>query len=176
MSLAGAVTSIIFVATKVCRDKHVFVPTKHVFCRKKSTSFVATKVCLSRQNYVCHDKAFVVTNICRDKHEFDKSFVSTRTRLSRQNFCHDKHTFVVTKDVFCRDKHMFVATKTILVEAPANDSPVPATDHGEGCWQAYVTDCSSEVTAKQHQTGAVPTGNNRQCSLLDPSVHRPQMV
>ena len=56
VSLAGAATSIIFVATK------------HVFCRYKSM-FVATKVCLSRQNYV-----FVTTNVlsrqayfCRDK-------------------------------------------------------------------------------------------------------------
>ena len=136
-----------------CHDK-TFVTT-NMCLSQQNMSFVATKVCLSRQNYVCHDKAFVVTNICRDKHEFDKSFVSTRTRMSRQNFCHDKHTFVVTKDVFCRDKHMFGATKTILVEAPANDSPVPATDHGEGCWQAYVTDCSSEVTTPHRNTRQV---------------------
>ena len=42
LSLAGAATSTIFVATK------------YVFCRQK--------VCLSRQNYVCLDKSFVATN------------------------------------------------------------------------------------------------------------------
>ena len=50
-----------------CRDKHVFKATKK--------SFVATKVCLPRQNFcrdkkICRDKTFVATNICRDKHVF----------------------------------------------------------------------------------------------------------
>ena len=59
-SLAGAATSIIFVATK------------HVFRHDKSM-FVATK-------YFCHDKTFVATNICCDKH-----FVATKDAcLSRQ--------------------------------------------------------------------------------------------
>ena len=35
ISLAGAATSIIFVAIKGCRDKYVFVATKDVFCRDK---------------------------------------------------------------------------------------------------------------------------------------------
>ena len=53
--------------THVCRDKfycnkHTFVTTKGVFCDDKCV-FVATKVSLSQQNYVCHDKSFVVTNI-----------------------------------------------------------------------------------------------------------------
>ena len=50
--------------------KHVFVATKHVFCRDKTrllsrqnTSFVATKICLSRQNYACRYKHVVATNI-----------------------------------------------------------------------------------------------------------------
>ena len=54
LSLAGAATIIISVA---CLSR-------------QNTSFVATKVCLSRQNHVCRDKRFVVTNICRDKHVF----------------------------------------------------------------------------------------------------------
>ena len=61
--LAGAVTSIIFVATKVF--------TKHVFCREKKT-LVATKLCLSRQNF------------CRNKHNFvatEDVFVATQMIL-----------------------------------------------------------------------------------------------
>ena len=60
--------------------------------------FVATNMCLSRQN---------------------KSFVATKVCLLRQNFCcifffcRDKHTFVATKGVFCRDKHVFVTTKRL---------------------------------------------------------------
>ena len=84
VSMSGAATSIIFVATNTCltrqntsfalfccdksffsrqayfcREKHVFVATKDVFCRDKRrvlslqkmsvTMLVATKVCLSRQ-------------------------------------------------------------------------------------------------------------------------------
>ena len=140
--LAGAATSIIFVATKV------------VLCCDKSM-LVATKL-LSRQTYSCCKKTFVATNICRDKHIFvvticccdkltfvttkhvfcrDKSMLVRTTKLSQQKnivatnvlfvqqkFCCSKHTFVMTKDVFCYDKHMFVMTKMILVAAPANDT------------------------------------------------------
>ena len=76
-----------------------------VCCNK---SFVATKICLSRQKF------------CRDKHTFvatEDVFCGTNTCLSRQNFCRDKHilVFVVTnvclsRQNFCRDKIMFVAT------------------------------------------------------------------
>ena len=95
---------------------------------RQNTSFVATKVCLSRQTRVCRDKGFVSTSTC----------------LPRQKFCLDKHTFVATKVVFCQciqkyaclDKIMFVATnicrdksfvptKMILVAAPASDSNPP---------------------------------------------------
>ena len=118
-----------------------------------ATSFVATKVCLSRrQKYVCHDKhIFVATNmilslqnICRYKH----TFVATNIILSCQNIfclkyaCRDKHVFVatnicldkrfVTTKIFCRDKHNFVCrdktfvkTKMMLVAAPANDRHSP---------------------------------------------------
>ena len=63
---------------------------KYHFCCDNSfvmtnTSFVETKVCLSRQNF------------CRDKHVcHDKSFVATRI------FCHDK-SFVI-KAYFCHGK------------------------------------------------------------------------
>ena len=42
-----------------CRDKQVFVKTKHIFCRNKS--FVATIICLSRQAYSCCDKRRVLS-------------------------------------------------------------------------------------------------------------------
>ena len=88
--LAGAATSIIFVAIKR------FVATKYVFYNDKSMP-VTTKL-LSRQNYVCHNNHVFVTTkvylsrqtrICRDK-----SFVVIKNILSRQTyFCCDKHTF-----------------------------------------------------------------------------------
>ena len=61
VSLAGAATSITFVATKVllrqtraCRDKRVFVATKHVFCREKY---------LSQEILFCHNKTFIETKM-----------------------------------------------------------------------------------------------------------------
>ena len=116
LSLAGAATSIIFVATKhvfchdksmlvatklvarqnFCRDKHIFVVTKHL----SRQTFVATNIILSRQKF-CHYKlTFVTTNT---------SFVAIEVCLSRQNiwpnFCRDKRV--------CRDK-TFVPTKIIV--------------------------------------------------------------
>ena len=74
LSLAGAATSIIFVAT--------------------NRSFVATKVCFSRQNF-CHDKImYVATN-----------------HLSRQisNICLSRQAY------FCRDKRRVSLDKSMLV-------------------------------------------------------------
>ena len=78
-----------------CSDKYVFVATNMCFSRQ-NTSFVATKVSLQRQNYVCRDKTFVATNICRDKHVFVTTNVLSRqkTCLSRQNYA---CSFVATK-------------------------------------------------------------------------------
>ena len=93
------------------------------------TTFVATKLLLSRQNIfvatnICRDKYFVVTgillsrqnNFCLEKKYayHDKTFVATNTCLLRQ-------IFVVSK-IFCCHKHNFVATKIILVASPANDT------------------------------------------------------
>ena len=95
-----------------CRDKHVFV--------RQNTSFVATKVCLSRQTYFCRDKYnFAVTKVLSRQTYFlqNMSFVATNVCLSRQTrVCRDKYLsrqkyFVQTKDVFCDSKHVFVATK-----------------------------------------------------------------
>ena len=52
--------------TRVCRDK--------------------TRL-LSRQKYACHDKTFVATKLCLSR----QIFVTTKV------FCRDKHTFVATK-------------------------------------------------------------------------------
>ena len=56
-----------FVTTNICRDKHNFVMTINFFATtsilllRQNTSFVMTKVCLSRQKF-CHDKhVFVMT-------------------------------------------------------------------------------------------------------------------
>ena len=73
LSLVGAATSIIFVATNMCLSW-------------QNTSFVVTKVCLSQQNYVY---TFVATKdvFCCDKHVF------VATNICWQNF------FVVTKTI-----------------------------------------------------------------------------
>ena len=100
VSLAGAVTSIIFVGIK------------HIFCRDKTGL-------LSRQKYACRDNVIGGSghknHFCRDK-----SIVGYKHNFC-QNFCRDKHAFVTTKSVFChsldkikfcRDKHVFVTTNT----------------------------------------------------------------
>ena len=64
--LAGAATSIIFVAIKrfvetnmfVCRDKTRLLSRQKYACHDKT--FVATKICLSQQSRVCHDKSILV--------------------------------------------------------------------------------------------------------------------
>ena len=85
LSLAGAATSIIFVATNL-------LSRQTRICRHKS--FVATNTCLPPQKF-CRDKhVFAAT-----KHVLTKAFVATKLCLSRQRFCRDKHTFVATKDV-----------------------------------------------------------------------------
>ena len=80
-------------------DNYVFVT------RVCHTSFVATKVCLPRQNKISRDKGFVATGIlivatkdmfCRNKHVFVATKVSLY--LSRQNYIScDKHVFVVSR-------------------------------------------------------------------------------
>ena len=80
---------------------------------RQNTSFVATKVCLSRFFYFKLYKHMLYLSP-------NNSFVATNIILSRQKFCRNKHIFVATKDLFCRDK-AFVATKIVLAAVPAND-------------------------------------------------------
>ena len=95
LSLAGAATSIIFVAKNTCLSRQ------------------KTRL-LPRQKYACRDKPFVATNICRNKH----NFVATNVWLSRQKY------FVATNVSSPQTRLClsFVATKMILVSAPANDT------------------------------------------------------
>ena len=61
------------------------------------------KFCLSRQNYVRHDKTLVATSILLSRQK--TCFVATKVCMSRQKFCRNKMMFVATKDVFCRAKN-----------------------------------------------------------------------
>ena len=92
LSLAGAATSIIFVATNKC-----FVT--------KNTPL------LSRQKYACRHRRFFAKTLCLSRQNI---FVATKLLLRQILVCRDKHTFVATKDVFCCDKHVFVARKISL--------------------------------------------------------------
>ena len=80
LSLAGAATSIIFVATNTfvaTKDDKTFITTNTCFCRDKH-NFVATNIILSQQKFGRDKHAFVATKdvFCRDKH--------AAKRLSRQ--------------------------------------------------------------------------------------------
>ena len=76
----------------VCHDKHMFV---------------ATHVCLLRQNF-CHDKHIFVVKSCSNKTCHDKlTFVATKTCLSWQN------TAIVMTNT-CLSRQIFVATKVLL--------------------------------------------------------------
>ena len=147
VSMAGAATSIIFVATNMCLSQ------QHVSCCNKSmlvVTFVTVK-------YFCCNKSFVTTNICCDKHVFvtTKDVLSPQTRvcgdkskLVARNMCLSQQIFVARK-VLSRQKYVcatsihlsqqkmcfelrqtqtrvchdktFVATKIVLVAATAND-------------------------------------------------------
>ena len=122
---------------------------------RQNRYFVATKVCLSRQN-VCRDKhVFVATNICGKK----KYFVATKLRLSRQKFRRGKHTFV--------------ATKMVLVAAPANDisaasdQPQPtdttsAASDNDGVAMAEASRATPTEARKQPTTTKVQSLRRRQ--------------
>ena len=113
ISLAGAATSIIFVATtvlsrqtRVCRDNTRLSSRQKYACRDKT--FIATKLFLSRQNIFVETKDV----FCRDKHVSLplQGFVGTKLCFSRQIFVATKVCLSRPTRV-CRDKHTFVATK-----------------------------------------------------------------
>ena len=115
VSLTGAATCIIFVATKVllrqtrvCRDKtRLFSRQKYAYRDKHI--FVATTL-LSRQK-ICRDKLiFVATNT---------SFVATKICLVT-NTCVSRQKYFVTTNIILSRDERFVAA-SILVAAPAND-------------------------------------------------------
>ena len=105
LSMAGAATSIIYVTTKK-------IVTTNTCLLWQNTSFVATKVCLSRQSFCCHKHIFVTTQLlsrqtfCRNK----LTFLTTNTRLSRQNY------------VFWSDKSMLVTWQTRVPDRHASRS------------------------------------------------------
>ena len=90
------------VSTNICRDKHVFVVAKRIFCCDKKYAccmFVMTNMCLSWQ-------VFVMIQLC---------------------FCHEKHAFVATKYVFCHDKRLSRETRAChnkngTLASPASDT------------------------------------------------------
>ena len=96
------VSSHTFVLTNICRDKHNFVAkslllSQQMCLLRQNTFFVATKVCLSQQNFCCDGQVLLLLR--------QKYFVATSKILSRQKFWRGKHTFVVTKDLFWSDKN-----------------------------------------------------------------------
>ena len=115
LSLAGAATSIIFVVT------NGFSQQTNMCLSRQNTSFVATKVCLQRQNFCRAIIIFVTTKyFCRDKYFRENTCLSRqayfgrdkRHALSRQSTC------LFRQNCVCRNK-CFVATKMILMAVPA---------------------------------------------------------
>ena len=119
ITLAGAATSIIFVAIKFFlkfsdRARCLLLPLAGT---AKSIILVRTKVLCSRQKYACRDKNILLRqNVCHDKYLWHV-FVATKICLSQQNYvCRDKHVFLATKRLrdkylsqqtyFCRDKRV----------------------------------------------------------------------
>ena len=87
--MAGAATSIIYVATKIL--------SRQTRLSRQNTSFVAIKVFLSRQNFCHHIHIFVTTKLL----SWQAYFSSIIGRS-----CHEYN--------FRRDKHVFVATEVCL--------------------------------------------------------------
>ena len=111
LTLAGAATGIIFVATntcfvvtKLCLSRQIFVA---YFCRDKKR-VLSCQTRLSRQKYACRNKTFVVTKLCCRS----KTFVATKFCLSWQKY-------------FCKSKSILLTRQNwnvILAAAPASDT------------------------------------------------------
>ena len=147
-----------------CRDKNVFVATKHIFCRDKSM-LGATNV-LSWENYVCRLNIFVAAKLLSRLR-----FVVTNTCLSLQKFYRDKHTFVATIDAFCSDKHVFVATKVSLSRQNLWSNICLASE--KFCRDQYTFVVTKDVFCRDKNDNC---GSSRQWWTtrlpLDPNVHR----
>ena len=118
LSLAGAATSIILIATKVwlSRQKKKLLRQKYFIATKPLSRqiFLATniilsrqtRVCryktrlLSRQKYACHVKTFVATNTCLLR----QRFVATKVLSRRAYFCRDKRRLLLWQRQVCRNK------------------------------------------------------------------------
>ena len=88
LSLAGAATSIIFVATNTCLSRQICV-------------FPWQNTCLSLQNYVCRDKYFSGQRFCRDK-----NILSRQKKLATKLLSRQAHVFLPTK-VLSRQKYLW---------------------------------------------------------------------
>ena len=161
ISLVGAATIMIFVATKVlscpkfCHNKCIFVITKHIFCRNKNT-LVTTKLWSQQQ-----------TNICRNKH----NFVTTKLWSQQAYFCRDKHAWFSEKRIMFFVT-TFIMTKMILVKAPANDS-AKAYDSSLQCqsisWPHWLQEWQSSPSQTLNKSPPPPPPEAVQ-SLLSPSL------
>ena len=90
LSLAGAVTSIFFVATNVL-SRQIFVATNIIFVASKTrilsqqkTSFVATK-------YACRDKTFGLKTFGLKTFVATKLCFTTKVLSRQAYFCRDKN-------------------------------------------------------------------------------------
>ena len=118
-------TNTILLQQNFCRDKLTFIAI-NMFVLRQNTSFVATKVCSSWQNFYCDKHMFVMPNICHAKwfvrtKIFYHDKIMTKVLSQQGYFCCDKRHVLLRQTHVCRDK-TFVVTKIILVAAPANDS------------------------------------------------------
>ena len=89
ISLAGAATRIIFVATNtclsrqnICRDKYIFVATN--ICRYKLT-FVSTNMCLSRQDTFVATKTILVSAHANDTEKGILTLPRGRIKRNRED-------------------------------------------------------------------------------------------
>ena len=95
ISLAGAATRIIFVATNtclsrqnICRDKYIFVATN--ICRYKLT-FVSTNMCLSRQDTFVATKTILVSAHANDTEKGILTLPRGRIKRNREDTVGNKH-------------------------------------------------------------------------------------
>ena len=119
LSLAEAATSTLFVAPKICHDKHVLVTTKRL---------------LSRQAYFRRDKRRVLSlqnYISGAKYLSWQTFVATKVLSQQAYFCRDKRRVLSRQTRVCRS---FVVTKITLVADPAIDSGLLSLGDAHSVW------------------------------------------